>query len=312
MEAPLGPFRITSITDYQSNNKHYLEDASASPNDVVSFRQGALVHQYSEELRAAGHFGDHELVLGAFGMSINGHYNASYAFPVFDFIPDVRFSERTTSYAFFAQDEWTLPDNFKAILGARYWHDERRANYWATDNTGEEIIFNSREVVAIDGATGASALDGVTVTPKDADKAFADYSVRAELDYKPVRDVLLYASYNRGTKSGGFTLSTSTPTAGYEASFLNGIPYKPEVLNAFETGFKATLPMRSTFNVTAFYYDYENYQAFAEYGLVETVVNRPATEEGLEAEFVTHPFEGLTLQGNTSFLDNKVRRRRLA
>jgi iron complex outermembrane receptor protein len=308
VEAPAGPFHLTSITDYQSDAKDYQENASASPNDQVNFLQGAHVSQYSQEVRAAGHFGDHELVLGAFGMSINGHYTASYAFPsLFDLVPDVRFSQRTTSFAAFGQDEWTLPNNFKAILGVRVWHDERKVAYTATDNTGETIIFNTSQITAIDGATGSSALQGVTVTPGDADKQFGDYALRAELDYKPDRNTLIYASFNRGSKSGGFTLSTATPTAGYEKDFLNGIPYKPEVLNSVEGGVKSTLPLRTTLNADVFYYNYQNYQAFAEYGLVETVVNRAAYEAGVELEGATHPIDGLTLSGNATYMNNKVR-----
>jgi iron complex outermembrane receptor protein len=307
VDFPVGPFQVTSITDVQTNQKDYQEDASASPNNVVGFRQGADVQQYSQEVRASAAFGAHELVLGAFGMSIDGAYTASYFFPIYPFIPDVNFSEKTKSYAIFAQDEWTLPHNLKAIFGARYWHDNRTVSYSAVDNTGEVIRFNTREVVAINGSTGLPALAGVTLKPSDADKDFSDYSVRAQLDYKPSDDLLVYASFNRGTKSGGFTLSTSTPTAGFESFFLNGIPYKPEVLNAFEVGVKATLPLRTTLNLTGFHYDYKNYQAFTQYGLVQTVVNRDATEDGFEAELLTHPVRGLTLQANASVLDNVVK-----
>ena len=310
VETNLGPWHVTSITDAQANNKHYLEDASASPSGWVTFLQGANVHQYSEEVRGSGTFGDHQVTVGAFGMSVGGRYFASYALPsvVFEgvYIPTVNFNQNTNSWAVFAQDEWTLPDNFKAILGARYWNDERRVNYSAVDTYGEQILFNSHQVYAFDWATGAPVTSGITLQPSDADKTFSDYSLRAELDYKPTPDILTYASFNRGTKSGGFTLSTATPTAGYEAFFLNSIPYKPEVLNAYEAGVKSTLPYRTTLNVTAFYYDYQNYQAFTYYGQVEAVVNKAAWEDGIEAEIATHPIHGLTLSGNASFLNNQV------
>ncbi len=319
VETGLGPFRITSITDAQSNGKHYLEDPSASPSHQVNFAQNANVKQFSEELRASGHFGDHELVVGAFAMNVDGYYTASYALPapqngytdVYSvggsygpYVPNVTFTQNTTSYALFAQDEWTLPNNFKAIFGARYWNDERKVNYDAFDTYAEHIIFNTHQVYAFNGT--AQVTDGITVKPADADKTFDDYSIRAELDWKPSQNLLVYGSFNRGTKSGGFTLSTATPFAGYEAAFLNGIPYKPEVLNAYEGGFKATLPMKTMLNVTAFYYDYSNYQAFTYQQFIESVVNKNATEEGFEVELVTHPIHGLTLQGSTSFLDNKV------
>ena len=320
VEFPLGALRVTSITDVQSNGKHYLEDPSASPSHQVNFTQNANVKQASEEIRASGHFGDHELVVGAFAMNVSGYYTASYALPapqngyhtVYDvggaygpYVPNVTFTQDTTSYALFAQDEWTLPNNFKAIFGARYWNDERKVNYDAFDTYAEHIIFNTRQVYAFNGTSAVTA--GINLKPSDADKTFDDYSVRAELDWKPTKDVLVYGSFNRGSKSGGFTLSTATPFAGYEAAFLNGIPYKPEVLNAYEVGFKSTLPLKTTLNVTAFYYDYTNYQAFTYQQFVESVVNKKATEEGFEVELVSHPVQGLTLQGSTSLLDNQVK-----
>ena len=320
VEFPVGAFRVTSITDVQSNGKHYLEDPSASPSHQVNFAQNANVKQASEEIRASGHFGDHELVVGAFAMKVSGYYTASYALPapqngytdVYSvggaygpYVPNVTFTQDTTSYALFAQDEWTLPNNLKAIFGARYWNDERKVNYDAFDTYGEHIIFNTSEVYAFNGTSQVTS--GINVTPADADKTFDDYSVRAELDWKPTQDVLVYGSFNRGSKSGGFTLSTATPFAGYEAAFLNGIPYKPEVLNAYEVGFKSTLPLKTTLNVTSFYYDYTNYQAFTYQQFVESVVNKKANEEGFEVELVTHPVQGLTLQGSTSLLDNQVK-----
>ena len=78
------------------------------------------------------------------------------------------------------------------------------------------------------------------------------------------------------------------------------------MLNAFELGTKLSLPLRSTLDLTGYYYDYQHYQAFAEYGLVETVINLPAQEEGFEAEFSTHPVTGVTLSGNFAIEDNKV------
>lgn len=79
------------------------------------------------------------------------------------------------------------------------------------------------------------------------------------------------------------------------------------MLDAYEIGLKASLPLSTSLNLTGFYYDYHHYQAFAEYGLVETVINLPAQEEGFEAELTTHPIRGLTLQANFSAMDNEVK-----
>jgi iron complex outermembrane recepter protein len=103
------------------------------------------------------------------------------------------------------------------------------------------------------------------------------------------------------------TFSTATPFPGAEVSFLNAIPYRPETLNSYEAGFKATLTPGTTLNVAAFHYDYRNYQAFAEYQIVQTILNLNARVNGVEAEFTTRPVRGLTLSASASYLDTKVK-----
>ena len=123
--------------------------------------------------------------------------------------------------------------------------------------------------------------------------------------------MLTYLSYNRGSKSGGFTFSTGTPydTDGSASirAFLEGMPFDEETLDAFELGVKATLGGTTTVNVSAFYYDYNDYQAFAQFGLVQTVINLDAEETGLEVEVNSRPLDGLTLQLGVSYLDSTVK-----
>jgi iron complex outermembrane receptor protein len=194
----------------------------------------------------------------------------------------------------------------KLIGGLRYWHDSRRGSYFGSEpSTGVSITFNPNAVsYGSFGVTQPST--GIVTTPADATPTFSGVTARAEIDYKPIDRVLLYASYNRGSKSGGFTFSTGTPFPGAEVATLNGIPYRPETLDAYEIGAKTTLAPGTTLNVAAFYYNYHDYQAFAQYGAVQTVVNLPAMSKGIEVEFATRPMRGLTLQLSGSVLDTAV------
>lgn len=298
-------FDLTSITDYQHGRKYYIE--STAPDTGELFFQGSRLDQGSQELRLSAHKGAHELVFGAFGMLLDGHYTASYGIPFLDYAPLAEFSQKTRSFAFFAQDEWTIANGLKLIGGLRYWNDRRKGAYSATEaGTGVSLEFNSHDVsYSSFGVVQPST--GVTVTPADAIGHYSGVTARAEVDYKPSSRTLLYTSYNRGSKSGGFTFPTSTPFPGGEVDALNGIPYKPEVLDAFEVGAKLTLPMATTLNLSAFYYDYHNYQAFAQLGLIQTVLNLNARSKGLEADLTTHPFQGLTVQASGSLLSTKVK-----
>ena len=59
--------------------------------------------------------------------------------------------------------------------------------------------------------------------------------------------------------------------------------------------------------MSTFYYDYSDYQAFAQFGPVQTVINLDAEETGLEAEMNSRPLDGLTLQLGVSLLDSTVK-----
>jgi hypothetical protein len=80
-----------------------------------------------------------------------------------------------------------------------------------------------------------------------------------ELDWHPNDDWLVYGSWSRGVKSAGFNQDPG----------LNGprdpttIPVDKEELDAYELGFKSTLADgKVRFNAAAFYYDYNDFQAF--------------------------------------------------
>jgi iron complex outermembrane receptor protein len=299
----LGRFTLLSITDFQHSEKFYVEGGDSSPDAGVYFFQGSRLNQASEELRLSATVNQHEVVAGVYGMRVAGAYTGKFADPFYGYDPDVAFSQATHSWAAFAQDEWSLNNQFKLIGGLRYWSDKREGAYFgsAPDVPGltppVTIIFNRNQV----------SPGGSTITPADARRSFDGVTARLELDYKPTDELLLYTSFNRGSKSGGFTFSTGTPYSPNEQTFLEGIPFKPEVLNAAELGLKSTLGGKVTFNADLFYYKYDDYQAFAQFGPVQTVINLNAHEFGAEAEINAHPTSGLTLQLGASYLDSKVK-----
>jgi iron complex outermembrane receptor protein len=304
IDTKLGKLSLVSISDYQHSTKNYLEDDDSSPFNDSQFFLDNRLQQLSQELRGSIGLGANELVAGLFWMRISGDYSGGFPIHFIGYEPQVVFSEYTYSFAAFAQDEWQLNNQFKLIGGIRYWRDNRIGSYFGnapqnplSTQPDVQIVFNRNQIFP----------SGSQLTPADADKVFDGITARAEIDYKPSDDVLLYASYNRGSKSGGFTFSTGTPFDPNEVPFLNGIPYRPEVLQAYEVGTKATVAANTAINATTFYYDYKDYQAFAQVGVIQTVVNLTARELGAELEVISRPLPGLFLQLGASWLDSRVK-----
>jgi iron complex outermembrane receptor protein len=300
-----GEATFTSITDYQTSDKFYTEGGDSSPDDGVYFFQGSDLDQVSQEFRVSWTAGNHQYVAGLFGMQVDGDYIGKFADPFYGYDPDVSFTQETTSFAGFFQGEWSLSESFKFIGGLRYWHDTREGSYFGS---APEVPGLSPPVTIIFGPDEIFPNNpDVLVTTADAERDFDDVTARVELDYRPNDNMLWYVSYNRGSKSGGYTFSTGTPYNPNEEEFLNGIPFEPETLNAFEVGLKSSIGMSTTLNLSAFYYDYEDYQAFAQLGPVQTVINQDAEAQGLEVELNSRPSDGLTLQVGASFMDSKVK-----
>ena len=346
VDARLGDWDLTSVTDYQHLKKFYIEGGDGPPEQPYTgvgsssnatpqpcpapassvlcyasgtiFFQDARVNQVSQELRLATKSDHNYLVLGGFGMIISGNYKAKYATPFDGYDPDVSFTQRTESFAFFAQDEYKLSDKFKLIGGLRYWHDHKVGDYTAVQTLPAYALnlhFGPGGVSYNDltgtntpasWTYGGGVASGVTITPAAASPSYSGLTARAEVDFKPTDAMLFYISYNRGSKSGGFTFSTGTPFPGQLVDTLNNLTYRPETLNDYEFGVKATLPHGTTFNVAAFYYDYKNYQAFVQVGLTQVVRNLPATVKGVEADLSMRPIRGLTLRLSGAVQDSKV------
>ena len=338
MDASFGAVDLVSITDYQKLDKFYIEGGDGVPelpydfanpttyapyttgpcpapaSAVTCYASGTLfyqradVQQYSQELRASVTSDRNYLVVGAYGLVIDGKFDAKYATPFALYDPTVAIDQRTESYAFFMQDEFKLGDKVKLIAGLRYWHDKKRGAYSASEYFSGFTMNLGPNGINYNDPTGTTPLTGVTVTPAAATPSFDGVTWRLGIDYKPNPDTLIYASYNRGSKSGGFTFSTGTPFLGqYVIDTINNIPYQPEKLDAYEIGLKTRIGGNTDFNLTAFYYDYNDYQAFVQVGYSQVVRNLPASNKGIEAEFTTRPIPGLTLQLNAAYQDSEVK-----
>lgn len=95
---------------------------------------------------------------------------------------------------------------------------------------------------------------------------------RLVLEWRPdalsAQDALLYASYSRGYKGGGFNPQGTVSVAP---------TFAPEFVNAFEVGAKAIVFDRATVNAAAFRYDYDGFQ-------VSKIVNRASVNENIDAK----------------------------
>lgn len=98
----------------------------------------------------------------------------------------------------------------------------------------------------------AAGIGGFTGLGVDASKHWTDPSWRLAVDYQASSSTMLYASYNRGFKSGVFS-----------SNALSSTPVDPEKLDAYEIGIKTDLLDRHLrLNVSSYYYKFKDLQVF--------------------------------------------------
>ena len=128
-------------------------------------------------------------------------------------------------------------------------------------------------------AVAVPANTDITLQAGSLDNDFVDWRIRGEYDFSD--ENLVYGLISRGTKSGGFNDTVpdsanffigqeigNSITGGVPTAFItdNIAPtYDPETLTLFEVGSKNEFDLNSDisghFNVSAFYYDYDDFQA---------------------------------------------------
>ena len=100
----------------------------------------------------------------------------------------------------------------------------------------------------------------VTVPLVDVEHSasFSNVSGSVTANWTPAPGQLVYASYSRGFKSGGFN-------GGLVFSPIEVEPFVEEILTAYEVGFKSLFfDNRVRLSAAGFFYDYEDLQTFTQ------------------------------------------------
>lgn len=314
-------FNITSITDVQSVERDYIEDSDASPVPFFNFFLNTDSDQWSQELRIDGENEQLKWVAGFYYLDIeisdaNGGESNIFAdafldgFGLFDLLTpaeqatafiepgtvrgfDSPYTIDTQSWSIFGQIEYELTPQLTGILGFRYIDEEK------------DYAYQNNVVRFVPGSRFRNGNPNIIATLEAQTNSQSDslWSARAELDYRPNDDLLLYASWNRGVKAGGFNAPFLPLVDNSASNFF----YGPEEMDAFEVGFKWSFADGlARLNGAAYIYNYEDYQAFDLVVLDALTSNRDADMAGFEVELQTSPVDGLDILFGAAYNDADI------
>ncbi len=245
----LGRFTATSITGYREFDRYQPLDQGGSPAYIHEIRNWEDITSFTQEIRLASDdsWGPIDWIVGGFYSKDDNDF-----FSDTDFRDHASFSgffesgsdQETEGISAFAQVDWRLHEKLKLSGGVRYTDEDR------------EFTFHGM----ISG-TGPVPLAEFTHPKLNTEEVGG----RVALEFTPNDNLLLYASFNRGFKSGGFPASIA-----FTANQL--LPFKAEELLAYEAGFKSTLADGNVqFNAAGYYYDWNDMQARAALDRIDPV-----------------------------------------
>ena len=332
---------VTAFDDFQRAESNdwdggfYNDSSNINTTDLEVF---------SQEVRLAGETENTVWIVGGYysddtvdeyyhyfmSDSVYGLGSVTFGVPPFVLAPilelDTKYEQETTSKAVFGHLEWSLTDDWRLTLGARYTEEEREwsgCTFSADDNSLGNFLntlFGSTvgpgDCGTIDDDPNSPTFLFALIGGPNVNDAFHVYTEtintsrwmgKIGVDYSVNDDVLLYATYSTGFKSGGFNGANSNTTRQ-----LN--PYKEEILNSLELGVKATLLNGAMqLNAAAFTYDYRDKQeqdrAVTFVGNISGLTNISKSEiDGWELEMNWLPTDNFSVDLGIAWLDTNIKK----
>ncbi len=208
----------------------------------------------------------------------------------------------TTNYAFFGQVDWRLSDLIGFTAGARYTHESKRFTGGIYDLNGFNYKLFNCPVYGDPCSTALGFPDPAQplryYTPEEQRRTFTNFSPKVGVQLHPTDDVMIYGSWSRGYKTGGWTTRLTNP-----------LPFAPdfdeEKAESWEVGVKTMmLDRRLQINAAAFTTRYDGIQLNFQQGISPTIENAgDARIRGFEVEMVAAPVTGLTITGALGYVD---------
>ncbi|MFT5099515.1 MAG: iron complex outermembrane receptor protein, partial [Planctomycetaceae bacterium] len=191
-------------------------------------------------------------------------------------------THQTTSYAAFGQTNWHINEAWRLTVGARVTSEEKERQ--GMQRTVPTSIIDAPPIAGPDVAT-------------DDRRSGVDFSPMASLTYFMRKDLMWYASFSQGFKSGGFNQIRTAVGAPAE--------FEDERSRNYELGWKGTwLNRRLQVNGTLFFVDYDDFQAQGFDGANITVRNAGTLEsKGVELDATYVPNANMTLGAAIGYND---------
>jgi len=282
MNKTLDGFTLTSISSYLKGYFLNEVDGDGTLANLLALDFQAHTKEYSQDLRLTSQSdGRFNFIAGlyAFGDTLDNYFRVAQFNDAF--VARQTYRQTRTSYAAYVDGTLDFTDALSAYAGVRLTHD----------------------VAKLRNFTSVVNIPGLGIPSTNLDYSETQPTGRVGLRYRASPDLMIYAQYSRGYRSGAFN-------GGAVASPGDLSTAKPEFLDANEIGVKAKLfDRRVTLNASAFFYKFRDQQFIDTVSITQQqLVNAGRSRvNGLELELIGRVTRNLKLTLGAGMLDAKYK-----
>ncbi|NIJ36103.1 iron complex outermembrane receptor protein [Sphingopyxis panaciterrae] len=317
----LGDFTLTSVTGYSWFKSKIVNGFDQMiPNSGGAHTANSVYNafperfdQFSQEVRILSPVGEtFEFIAGAYYdksdytleqyqgfnipnlfLSIPGATPADPRIPIFDgpYLAriDSIFRQKAESWSVFGQGTLNISDAFRAIGSLRYSHTKKDGSFRTTLASASNGLngqpFPLRPITNADGSISEGNVDP---------------SVTLQYDIAP--RIMIYGTWGRGSKSGGFVSNTLGTV---DSTFT----FEPERSENFEAGIKSTLADgKVVANVSVYKTKFKDLQVSVYQPATSSYLTgnaAAATSKGVEGSLSIFPFPNFDISASGAYSDIK-------
>jgi len=275
--------KLDYLFGYWDSDEEILSNWDGTPILLYGTDRPAQYDQTSHELRLTYDNNDALSFVGGAYL-----WESDYAIQLRSYVPSSDFDiildqlqeseQDTDSWAVFFEADYRVTEALTLTLGGRYTEDEKESRQYGAVNTG----------------------------PDHPDEDWDEFTPRVGARYEFSDDLMAFATYSKGYRSGGFNGRVGNITDATQ-------PYDTETVDNYELGIKSEwLDNRLRVNANVFYMEYDDKQeelqlpADNDTGQKTVVENASsATLQGVEIDIQAYVTENLSLRANVGYLDSE-------
>jgi iron complex outermembrane receptor protein len=307
-----------SITGWRQIDWRVGVDLDGTPESIQEVTDHQFQHQWSQEFQLTGRAMDNKLdwVTGLYYFQESGYVHDFVPFGGALFIYDIANDVDTKSYAAFAHADYKFNDQWGITVGARYSKEDKKFEGGQADLDGYSYkSSNCFTPAGPDMACFAAFAPTVGLAPfPDPTNPYryfppGEQSQKENIftptvgaQFHPTDDVMLYTSYSKGFKAGGWTTRLSNPVAD-----INDAQFGPEKDRTVELGVKSQfLNKHIQVNAAVFDSKYTGIQLNIQEAASPVLQNAgDATLKGAEIELEAVTDVGFSVNVSAGYIDAK-------